>query len=256
MRGTDLIETCRSLAVRAALVTVVLAGVGGSSRTFAAEDPVARYHACLKRVSEDPAAAHAAARTWIKEGGGEAARHCAAAADLALGRPKDAAEGFELLSAAPGSVSRRATLLAQAAEAWVQAGAPDRAYAVLTEALGLVPGDAKLLIDRARAAVELGRLDDAVDDLTRALDADALDVEVYALRASVLRRDGQLDRAAVDVDTALLLDPNNPDVLLERGLLRQAAGDRSGARDDWQKVVKIAPQSTAAAMARRHLGDS
>ena len=213
----------------------------------------ARYHACLSRAADDPGAAASEARAWIKEGGGDAAKHCAAAADLALGRPKDAAEAFELLAATGGPPQRQAALLAQAADAWVQAGSPDRAIAVLTEALGLLPGDAKLLIDRARAEVDLGRFGEAADDLTRAIDADSLNAEAYVLRASALRRAGRLDEAAFDVDTALMFDRHNPDALLERGLLRRAAGDTSGAREDWQMVMKIAPGSAAALMAAKHL---
>lgn len=213
----------------------------------------ARYRACLSRVVDDPAVAASDARTWLKQGGGDAAKHCAAAADLALGRPKDAAEAFELLAATGGAPKRQAALLAQAADAWVQAGSPDRAIAVLTEALGLVPGDSGLLIDRARASVELGRFNDAVEDLTRAIDADSLNTDAYVLRASALRRAGRLDEAAFDVDTALMFDRHNPDALLERGLLRRDAGDSSGAREDWQMVMKIAPGSAAALMAAKHL---
>jgi Flp pilus assembly protein TadD, contains TPR repeats len=208
----------------------------------------------MGKVDGNPSAALAAARSWIEEGGGEAAKLCAAAANLAAGRPKDAAEGFELLAAAPGAPGRRIALLAQAADAWVLAGWPDRAVAVLTEALAIDPTDTTLLLARARAEVDLGRLSEAVDDLTRAIDADSLQVTPYVLRASALRRAGRLDEAALNLDIALMLDSGNPDALLERGLLRRAAGDYDGAREDWQTVVKKAPASEAATLAQHHLG--
>ena len=251
------------LRVAAALALGIVAGsatVGSaaavSSSPRATEvpgDPSARFHACIAKADASPAAAEAEARAWVKEGGGEAARLCSAAADLALGRAKQAAETFELLSAAPGSPQRRAALLAQAGDAWIQAGFPDRAIAVLTEALEVKPGDAEMLVERARAEVDLGRFNEAAIDLTGAIDADALSQENYVLRASALRRAGRLDEAAVDLDTVLMLDRNNPDALLERGLLRRTAGDADGAREDWQKVVKIAPGSAAAQLAQRHL---
>lgn len=251
------------LCVPVALALGIVAGIGTFGSAFAAAgsprakeapvDPAERYHACIATADTNPTAAEAEARAWLKDGGGEAAKLCAAAADLALGRAKQAAETFELLAAAPGSPHRTAAFLAQAADAWIQAGSPDRAVAVLTEALESKPDDPAMLVERARALVDLGRFSDAADDLTRAIDADALSQEAYVLRASALRRAGRLDEAAVDLDTVLMLDRNNPDALLERGLLRRAAGDTSGAHDDWERVVKIAPGSAAAQLAQRHL---
>ncbi|NJO67701.1 MAG: tetratricopeptide repeat protein [Rhodospirillales bacterium] len=221
---------------------------------FAAE-PQARYRECLAQIGIDPLAASNAANQWVKEGGGDAARHCRAMARQSAGLPRDAAEEFELLSAnAPPQ--RKATLLAQAADAWVEAGAPDRALAVLTEALALQPNDPALLIQRAQTSVALGQLDAAVEDLNMAIDSDGFLMEAYVLRASALRRLDRLDRSALDLDTVLSLDRDNPDALLERGLLRQAAGDRENAREDWRRVVAVAPDSAAAAMATRHLEDA
>lgn len=241
------------IVVGVAMIDPAAAATAAPHATALTQDPVARYRACVAKADNDPSAAAVEARVWAKEGGGEAARLCAAAANLALGRPKDAAEEFELLAAAPGSPQRRAALLAQAADGWVQAGSPDRAVAVLTEALDSNPNDAAMLVQRARAQVEMGRFSEAADDLTRAIDADSLQVEVYVLRASALRRAGRLDEAAFDLDTALMLDRTNPDALLERGLLRRGSGDSAGAREDWETVVKTAPGSAAAMLAQRHL---
>ncbi len=197
----------------------------------AAGDAAARYRACLARVAEDPFAAVKEARAWQDEGGGDPARHCGAAGKLALGQAADAAEELESLAAAPGiPAARQTALLAQAGEAWLQAGQGDRAIGVLDRALAARPGDAALLMERARAQVESGRPHDAIADLGLAIDADPLRPEPYVLRASALRRTGAYDRAAADLATALSLDPRQPDALLERGLLRQARRRRRRCR--------------------------
>jgi tetratricopeptide (TPR) repeat protein len=237
----------------AALGYVAIAG-GASLAAAAPKEAAERYRACLARIAEDPFAAVTEARAWQDKGGGDPARHCGAAGKLALGQAAEAAEDLERLAGAAGvPVDRQAALLAQAAEAWLQAGRGDRAAGVLNRALLVRPGDPALLMERARAEVEAGRPDHAIADLGLAIDADPLHPEPYVLRAAALRRTGAFDRAAADLATALSLDPRQPDALLERGILRQAAGDEAGAVADWTAVVDAAPDSAAGEMARRHL---
>ena len=56
-----------------------------------------------------------------------------------------------------------------------------------------------------------------------------------------------------DVQLALALAPRLPEALLERGILRRAAGDLAGARDDWLQIRMGAPDSVAAETAGRLL---
>jgi hypothetical protein len=56
-----------------------------------------------------------------------------------------------------------------------------------------------------------------------------------------------------DVTKALGSSPDNPDGLLERGILRRLIGDDLGARADWLAVTRFAPESPAAEAARRNL---
>ncbi|MFO1154750.1 MAG: tetratricopeptide repeat protein [Rhodospirillales bacterium] len=228
--------------------------LAASKAPTATPDAAARYRACLARVATDPFAAVQEARAWQDAGGGDPARHCAAAGKLALGQSAEAAEDLEHLAATDGiPLDRQTMLFTQAAEAWLQAGRSQRAVDVMDRALAVRPGDPGLLMERARAEVEGGQTDRAIADLGLAIDVDPLQPEAYVLRASALRRTGAFDRAAADLATALSLDPRQPDALLERGLLRQAAGDQAGAVADWTAVVNGAPTSAAAEMARRHL---
>jgi regulator of sirC expression with transglutaminase-like and TPR domain len=70
----------------------------------------------------------------------------------------------------------------------------------------------------------------------------------------VMRRKlDQLDLAQADVSQALTLDPDDPDALLERGILRQRLGDRAGARSDWEHARGVDPNSTTADLAAQNL---
>jgi tetratricopeptide (TPR) repeat protein len=219
-----------------------------------AADTAATYRQCLAQVDADAFTAVTDAERWLRQGGGDPARHCLAAGMLALGQTRAAALELQTLADRPGlPAHREAALLAQTGDAWLRTGEPDRAAAALGRALALDPGNASLRIDRARAEAEAGRLKGAVDDLGLVIDSDPLRVEAYVLRASALRRLGAFDRAAADIATAMTLDPRSPEILLERGLLRLAAGDRSGGEADLRQLVATAPGSAAAQVARGHL---
>jgi tetratricopeptide (TPR) repeat protein len=238
----------------AAAAAITAAGTAHAAASREPADPAARYRQCIADVAHDPFATLNEARAWVSAGGGDAARHCAAVADLALGRAREAAGELEALAELPTTPeARRQALLAQAGEAWMRAGSPDRAAAAFGHALARQPLDSVLLVDRALAYVDLDRLEEALADLSQAIEAEPLTTEAYVLRANVLRRTERFDRAAADLNTALTLDAHNPDALLERGLLRQQAGDAAGAAEDWSRVLTLAPDSAAADMARRQM---
>ena len=125
---------------------------------------------CLGLLRTDPEAAHAFARTWETQGGAEGAQHCAALALLAQGGIERAAEDLEALARRSGAgKAARAAVFAQAAQAWLMAAEPARAFAATTMALTLTPDDVELLIDRAAALGNMGRFREAVVDLDLSL---------------------------------------------------------------------------------------
>lgn len=248
---------CAGVVLAAGLALMPGTAERAAIATDTADTAASRYRACLNRAVADPAAALAEAAAWQASGGGAAARHCLAAARLQLGQPVEAARDFEALAAAsPAGSSRKRTLLSQAGDAWLAADDAERAVASFNQALALLGTDTAALIGRARARAAQRQLAVAIDDLSAAIAADPLLTEAFVLRASALRQLGHFDRAAADLETALTLTPNAPEALLERGLLRQAAGDPLGARSDWQHLVAQAPGSAAAEVARRHLDDA
>ena len=213
-----------------------------------------QYEHCLALLPQDPEGAQGFAETWATAGGGAGADHCLALARIALGDPEAGALLLERIaggSAAPGAA--RAVVFDQASQAWLMAGAADRAFAAATQAVALAPDSPDLRIDRALAAEALERWQDAADDLGRALDSDPKRADALVLRGSAYRHLDRIEAARADVDRALALDPEDAEALLERGILRQRGNDRPGARADWERAVALAPDSQAADLAQQNL---
>lgn len=219
-----------------------------------ARPPAQDQATCAELLLTDPEAAGRFALDWAARNGGEGAERCTALALMALGQPERGAARLESLAArSAGTAAERAGLYAEAVQGWMLAGDAGRAYAAATLGLSLTPEDAGLLLDRALAAGSLGRYGEALTDLDRALAADPRRAEAWAFRAAALRRMDRAADALAAADQALSLDPNHAEALLERGILCQAAGDAEGARADWLRLLRTAPESAAADLAAQNL---
>jgi regulator of sirC expression with transglutaminase-like and TPR domain len=64
---------------------------------------------------------------------------------------------------------------------------------------------------------------------------------------------GQLGLAQDDIDRAIAIDPDNPEALLERGIIRQRQNDAAGARADWERAITLAPDTPTADLAQQNL---
>lgn len=205
-------------------------------------------------LTDDPTGGRAFADAWVATGGGDAAGHCLALADVALGEAESGAEALDkLASRSKAPAAARAAVFGQAGQAWLMAGDPNRALASATQGLTLTPDDPDLLIDRSIAAANLEYYKDAVEDLSHALDLDPRRPDALVFRSAAWRHLAQIDLARDDIDRALAQDPDNPDALLERGILRQRRGDRAGAREDWEHAVALDPDSATADLAQQNL---
>ena len=214
----------------------------------------ADYERCLGMLASDPEGANNFADAWQATGGGEAADHCLALAQVQLGDVQSGAEMLEKLAGSSKAPAlARASVYGQADQAWLMAGEPARALAAATLALSLSPDDADLLIDRSVASGTLGHYEDAVDDLSHALEIDPKRPDALVLRAAAWRHEGHLDLAQDDVDRALAKDPDNPEAYLERGILRQRRGDRAGAHKDWVQAEALAPDTATSDLAEQNL---
>lgn len=214
------------------------------------------YEACMRLARQKPAKGLDYAHAWQKKSGDTGAQHCAATALVGLGKFAEAADTLESLawslpSNMPDSV--RAEILAQAGQAWLDAGKRDKSLALLSTAADLAPADPDIRINRAVTLATLGRYQDAIIDLSAALIADRESVDALVLRASAYRKTGRPAPALADVERALAIAPGHAEGLLERGLLRQLSGDITGARADWLTLVKLHPNRPATDAARRHL---
>jgi tetratricopeptide (TPR) repeat protein len=209
---------------------------------------------CAELLLSDPEAAGRFALDWAARQGGEGAERCTALALMALGQPERGAARLEALAARSAATApERAGLYAEAVQGWMLAGDAGRAYAAATLGLSLMPDDPGLLLDRALAAGSLGRYAEALADLDRVLAADPRRAEAWAFRAAALRRMDRAAEALAAAERALALDPDHPEALLERGILRQATGDAGGARADWLRLLRAAPDSQAADLAAQNL---
>jgi len=213
-----------------------------------------RYERCIAQIPDDPDGAATYAESWSTADGGDGAAHCLALARIALGDTADGAGMLDKLAGTSrGPAAARATVFAQATQAWTVSGDFVHALASATQALALSPDDPDLLIDRAAVATALDRPKDAVDDLTRALALDPRRPDALAQRAAAQRALNRIDLAQDDIDRALSLDPDNPEALLERGILRQRRNDRGGARRDWERAIALAPDTQTADLAQQNI---
>ena len=234
-----------------AAVWLLLSGTAGAETL----DNALAYTACMELARTAPAQAFEEALVWQDDGGGRAARHCAAVALIELGQPAEAARRLEALAGAfaPAEAGPASEILGQAGQAWLAAGEAARALTAQSAALELAPKNVELLIDRSITLAARNSVRAALDDLDRAAALAPERAEVLVLRASAYRQLDQAARAGAELERALALEPENPDGLLERGILRHAAGDRAGARQDWLQAVTLAPESPAADAARARL---
>ena len=225
----------------------------GTPRSAASDE--AMYEHCMSLAKSDPAAARDYAERWQSRGGEHPADHCYAISLIGLKQYKEGAARLEALAKAmvraPDSL--RAEALDQAAQAWLLANDPSRAYAAESAALNILPNDPDILVDRAEAAGSEGWYDKAADDLTRVLKVSPARVDALIYRATAYRELGRLDDALSDINRAVNLSPTSVSALLERGDIRRLKGDLAGARQDWVRVSELAPGSDADQAAKTNI---
>jgi tetratricopeptide (TPR) repeat protein len=264
--GAQRLGRCGQTAAASALgvalfIGAALAAEAASAPAAPPETPhsaaadAAAYEQCMRLARQDPAAAKKFADSWHEHGSKHPAEHCAAVALIGLKHYAEAAARLEALAQdmLQSPVALRAGVLQQAAQAWLLAGKPVRAYAADGMALTLRPDDPDLLVDRAEAAGEARWFEKAVADLDRVLQKYPTRVDALVYRGSAYRELGRLDRALADLDKALSLAPDSAAALLERGNLLSLRGDLAGAQRDWARVAAAAPGSPAAAAAKSNI---
>ena len=206
-------------------------------------------------VERDPSGALDSAVEWERQGGGDAARHCKALALIRTGDVEGGALELERVAEAMPQMKApmAAKLFAQAGQAWIRAGNPQRALYSQNQGLKLNPQDVDLLVDRALTYGSSGMYFEALDDLNAAVDLSPNEPDIYAMRAAAYRQLENPDLALDNVEQALKISPSHPGALLERGYLRRAQGDLVGARSDWLTVIQVVPGTEAANAAQQNI---
>ncbi|MGY6770076.1 tetratricopeptide repeat protein [Komagataeibacter xylinus] len=248
--------------------------IGTPSSTAPAAPQGWDFSHCTATLADDPDGARDYAEDWRSHGGGLEAEQCAALAQMELGDVATAATaldrlarvpdwpagppagrrgGRESVAETPASRLRRASVAEAAARAWQADDSPKQAFDSATYGLTLAPDDPALKLVYARVAVELGQPQRAIDMLTPLPSTPAARDEALVARAGAWRKLGRIDQGMADINAALHDMPHNGAALLERGILYQRQGQMEQARADWLDVVKQAPDSDEADLARQDL---
>ena len=221
-----------------------------------------RLQSCIENAGKDPATSLAQASAWVAAAKGayrSKPLECLGQVYTVLLR-WDAAEGAfaEAAQVTPAAAdARRSALFAQAGNAALAGGHPDRALNHLDSAVG-VPGIGPLArgqaqIDRARALVALARLEDAVEALAAAQRDAPDDADAWLLGATVARRRNDFAAAQRQIEVAGSLAPADAEIGLEAGVIAMLDGREPAARKAWQSVMLVAPGSKAADTAKGYL---
>lgn len=237
------------LAFPVSLLLAVPALAQGLGTLEESPDHLRRYSECMNLARNDALKALPAAEKWHAQGGGFAARHCVATAMFGVSRYLQAAAQFEAIARDMGKdrPGLRAELWAQAGQAFMEAGAADKAAEAQSRALELKNNDADLWVDRGLSYAAMLAWPRAISDFDRALGLRSDDVEILVLRAAAWRNAGNPARALDDASRALRIAPDHSEALLERGFANLARGDRSRASSDFSMVLRLVPPGSSAA---------
>ena len=212
-------------------------------------DHLRKYNECMNLARAEPLKALPPAEKWHAQGGGLAARHCVATAMFGAGRYTQAAAQFEAIARDMGKdrPGLRAELWAQAGQAFMEAGVPEKAAEAQSRALELNSQDADLWLDRGLSFAALKAWPRAISDFDRALGLRRDDIEILVLRAAAWRNAGNPAKAYEDASRALKIAPDHSEAMLERGFASLARGDRGSANSDFSSVLRLVPPGSSAA---------
>lgn len=220
-----------------------------------------RYKLCVREVSIDAAQAYERANRWRKGDGGGAAMHCEALALSELQVFPSAAKLLERLARLDEieDDEQRAEILLQAGHAWLLADRGKKARQAFDDGLDHVSLEthpllgSDLLIGKARGFVLDEKWDDAVQILDDLISIFPQQYDAILVRASIKRADGDFAAATRDIATYLALLPDEISGLMERGFLRLDLRDLHGAREDFNRVVELGPDSRQSLIARQQI---
>ncbi|QUL37151.1 tetratricopeptide repeat protein [Erythrobacter sp. JK5] len=228
-------------------------------------DPTSQWlQTCLDLLDEDASRAHTLAQIRRNEASGAdrvIANHCLGLAATELGLWNDARSAFlAARDETPVEEARtRARFGAMAGNAALAGGDAEEAIALLSAAQADARSAASATLeaiaaaDMARALVALDRRQEALLALANVTRLEPDKAEGWLLTATLFRRMERLDDAQEAIERAAMLAPQNAEVGLEAGVIAVLAGREESARQSWQSVIVMQPDSPAAATAKTYL---
>ena len=259
-------------ALCAFLIPVSVLAQEAGNAPAAEPSEIDRYEDCMTQASSKPAEALNKALVWKEQEGGAPARHCEAVSLFNLAEYGEAAARFELIAAdirvgrgMPQVNGKKyaadkvmfASMLSQAAQAWLLAGELDKAHNAASQALSVVDKGSdvhiEVLLDRAQISAADEDFGLAMEDIEAALVFDPDNLTALLFKAAAQRAIGRFLEAKKAVDLAYTIDAGNPSVLLERANIAYMLGDKKSAHTDLLTIIRDYPDSHAAPSARINL---
>lgn len=225
---------------------------------------VDRFALCMAKSAKDPSLGIAEVHGWMAElkTPEEKVRpnQCLGMLQTQLGQFDEAEDAFAAAIAgipAPQAVSA-VPIMAMAGNAALAGGHPDRALDWFDKALAVPGYDDKVALggiqsDRSRALVALGRNAEALSALQEVHRLTPEDADGWLLSATLARRDNDLPRAQRDIEVAARLAPLDPAIGVEAGVIAVLDRRDDAARRSWESVIKAAPDSDEAKVAKGYL---
>jgi tetratricopeptide (TPR) repeat protein len=120
------------------------------------------------------------------------------------------------------------------------------AMKIVDREVARAPQDMDVRAWRARVLAWWGHLAEAEREYLEILKVSRTDPDNWAGLANVYLREGKITEALRAISSAAELDPKRADLHAARGRVLRAAGDRSEARQEFQKALNLDPASSQA----------
>lgn len=117
----------------------------------------------------------------------------------------------------------------------------DEARAVLSQAFALCPDEPGVLVERAFLLDDEGHFEQSLDSLRQAVEADPLDAEALKWRVTALGYVGRFEQAEAAAEEAIERRPDEPDLLVEMGLLHDAQLKYEESLGWFDRALRIDP---------------
>jgi tetratricopeptide (TPR) repeat protein len=161
---------------------------------------------------------------WRTHFGGEEADYCLGISYIEDEQYEHGANYLSNLAIfTPDSLAeKKSKYLSQAANAYMLAQLPDKAFDKIQKAVELSPKNADLLVDRARINAMLEKWHEAEADLTQAMDIRNANDFILRLRAEARLQQSKYDSAEEDIKRAILYNSKEAQNYYVRGRIREA----------------------------------